>query len=71
MIERLKPCAEYDSANNRCKSGHVRLHPICRGVVGGCKHCGAGNVPMCMLDDQPPHLIRAGGLPLGWEVSLG
>lgn len=65
----LVPCSEYESANNRCRSGHVRLHPICRGVVTGCRNCGAGNVPMCMMDDQPSHLIRQDGMPLGWPIK--
>lgn len=68
-MSELTPCSEYDSTNNRCRSGHVRLHPICRGVVTGCRSCGAGNVPMCMMDDQPSHLIREDGMPLGWTIT--
>ena len=65
----LIPCTEYDATNNRCRSGHVRIHPICRGVEHGCHNCGIGNVPMCMLDDQPSHLIRKDGMPLGWPTK--
>ncbi len=60
----LTPCSEYDSKSNKCRSGHVRLHPICLGVAHGCSNCGAGNVPMCMMDDLPTHLIRDDGMPL-------
>lgn len=70
----IVPCSEYDSATNACRSGHIRLHPICRGVVPmkpACTHCGRSeNVPMCMLEDQPPHLIRDDGYPLGWPAEL-
>ena len=62
----LIPCIEYDIKNNKCLSGHARLHSICRGVVTGCKSCGSGNVPMCMMDEQPRHLVRADGYPLNW-----
>ena len=70
MSHKLEPCSEYDSKNHKCHSGHVRLHPICRGIAHGCESCGKGNVPMCMLDDQPPHLIREDGMPLGWPGSV-
>jgi hypothetical protein len=36
----------------------------------GSFNCGAGDVPMCMLDDQPSHLIREDGMPLGWPERL-
>jgi hypothetical protein len=69
-MREIAPCSEYDGTNNKCRSGHVRLHPICRGISHGCKSCGAGDVPMCMMDDQPPHLIRKDGMPLLWPEPL-
>lgn len=72
MSEQLKPCSEYDSARNACRSGHVRLHPICRGVAIGCPTCGgSAGITMCMMDDQPPHLIREDGMPLLWPAKQG
>lgn len=67
----LKPCSDYDNTSGTCKAGHVRTHPICRGVVTGCRSCGAGDVPMCMMDDQPAHLIKENGMPLLWPFQEG
>ena len=69
MSQTLTPCADYDSAKNTCKAGHIQLMPLCRGVVErGCKNCGhVTNIPQCLKEDPPAHLIREDGLPLGWK----
>ncbi len=70
-METLKPCSEYDSENNRCKSGHVQVMPLCRGVAErGCANCGhSALIPQCLKEDPPEHLIRDDGMPLGWPTK--
>lgn len=69
-MSELTPCSEYDSRANKCRSGHMQLHPVCRGVHGGCPTCGStSTAPICMRDDVPPHLIRKDGMPLGWPIK--
>ena len=72
-MSELIPCIEYDSKTNTCKSGFVRIHPVCRGVLHHtkeCSNCGhAKDIPMCMMEDQSKHLIREDGMPLGWPYK--
>lgn len=69
-MSELIPCNEYESRTNSCRSGHMQIHPICRGLTHGCPTCGvASTAPICMRDEVPAHLIREDGMPLGWPIK--
>lgn len=66
------PCTEYCPETNTCASGWICNFSFCsgRGVAhSNCQRCGTiaeRNLPHCMRDEPPSHLIREDGLPLGW-----
>lgn len=72
------PCAEYRSETNTCAAGWITAFSFCsgRGVArlqrSTCQHCGSideRNLPHCMRDEPPAHLVRDDGLPIGWPID--